>query len=150
VTGRGSWTGESGGIHDLQRLADQVRRDYFPDLAPLSVRWGHQIDRRKRRSIRLGSYNHRSTEIRIHPRLDRAEVPGFFVQSIIHHEYLHHVVGARHNRRFHQLERRFRFQKEARIWLKVNLGRLLGLPKTRGAASPPVPGSQRPIQLPLF
>ena len=56
--------------HYLASLADEVHRTYFHKYPPLTVRWGQQITRKKRRSIRLGSYNHITTEIRIHPLLD--------------------------------------------------------------------------------
>ena len=51
--------------------------------------------------IRLGSYNHATTEIRIHPSLNAPNIPAFFIQSIIHHEYLHHSSGRITIGRFH-------------------------------------------------
>jgi len=122
-------------VRDLEALAEEVRRIYFKGQAPLPIRWGHRIQRRQRRSIRLGSYNHRTGEIRIHPLLDSPAVPAFFVQSVIHHEYLHHVVGARHNRRFHDHERRFRYHRESKEWIRRNLGLLLGR-KLKGRKTP--------------
>lgn len=112
--------------YDISALAAEVRRDYFPDVTLLPIRWGQRISRKKRRSIRLGSYDHRTSEIRIHPSLNTPAVPRYFIQSIIHHEYLHHVLGARHNRRFHAQERRYRFHRESQLWLKRNLPLLLG------------------------
>ncbi|HEX7829414.1 MAG TPA: hypothetical protein VF787_07140, partial [Thermoanaerobaculia bacterium] len=44
--------------HPLESLAAEVHRTYFFKYPPLPVRWGQQISRKKRRSIRLGSYNH--------------------------------------------------------------------------------------------
>ena len=82
------------------------------------MRWGQQISRKKRRSIRLGSYNHVTTEIRIHPMLNSPDIPAFFIQSVIHHEYLHHVLGAHHNRRFHAHERQFRYHRESQEWIR--------------------------------
>jgi hypothetical protein len=79
--------------HHLASLAAEVHRTYFFKYPPLPVRWGQQITRKKRRSIRLGSYNHHTTEVRIHPILNKPGVPTFFIQSVIYHEYLHHVLG---------------------------------------------------------
>src|SRR5687768_13506513 len=79
--------------HHLPSLADEVHRTYFSKYPPLPVRWGQQISRKRRRTIRLGSYNHRTTEIRIHPILNAPNIPAFFIESVIHHEYLHHVLG---------------------------------------------------------
>jgi hypothetical protein len=137
--------------HDLQLLAEQVRREYFRDVPALPIRWGHRISRKRRSSIRLGSYDHRTREIRIHPSLNVAWVPPFFVQSIIHHEYLHHILGAPHDRRFRAFERRFRFHRQSHRWLKRNLSTLLGRRPQRATAPE---GVHRPLvrqqQLALF
>jgi hypothetical protein len=114
------------GHHHLASLADEVHRTYFGKYPPLRVRWGHQIVRKRRHSIRLGSYNHHTTEIRIHPRLNAPQIPAFFIQSIIHHEYLHHVLGPNHNRRFHTNERKFRYFRESKEWIRRHLFLLLG------------------------
>lgn len=131
-------------VHDLKMLALEVQREYFPNIKPLPIRWGRRTEREGRQSIRLGSYHHRTTVIRIHPRLDSPVVPAYFIQSIIHHEYLHHVLGGSHGRRFHAYERKFRNYAEARRWLKANLMMLLGrrnAPRKKGA---------KPLQLALF
>ena len=135
------------GHHHLPSLAAEVHRTYFFKHAPLSVKWGQQIARKRRRSIRLGSYNHHTSEIRIHPLLNSPAIPAFFIQSIIHHEYLHHVLGGNHNRRFHAQERLFRYHREAKEWIRRNLFLLLGL--KRRAASAAIP-STPPPQLALF
>src|SRR5438034_11631079 len=115
------------GHHHLLSLAAEVHRTYFFKYPILRVRWGQQIQRKSRRSIRLGSYNHDTAEIRIHPSLNALHIPAFFIQSIIHHEYLHHVLGPNHNRRFHAHERQFRYHRESKEWLRRNLFGLLGL-----------------------
>lgn len=112
--------------HHLASLAGEVHRTYFFKYPPLPVRWGNQIARKRRRSIRLGSYNHHTAEIRIHPLLNAPGIPAFFIQSIIHHEYLHHILGAPHNRRFHAQERKFLYYRESQEWIRRNLFRLLG------------------------
>ena len=128
--------------HHLDSLAAEVHRTYFLKYPPLPVRWGHQIARKRRRSIRLGSYNHHTAEIRIHPLLNAPHIPTYFIESIIHHEYLHHVLGASHNRRFHAHERQFRYYREAQEWIRRNLFLLLGrkrselMPVTRVAPPP--------------
>jgi hypothetical protein len=110
--------------HFLDVLAADVHRTYFFKYPPLHVRWGQQISRKKRRSIRLGSYNHATTEVRIHPVL--GDAPKFFIQSVIYHEYLHHVLGAHHNAKFHRAERQFRYYRESQEWIRRNLWILLG------------------------
>lgn len=117
--------------HHLESLASEVHRTYFYKYPPLPVRWGQQITRKRRHTIRLGSYNHANAEVRIHPILNAAQVPAFFIQSVIYHEYLHHVLGARHNSRFHRAERQFRYHRESQEWIRRNLFRLLGQKRLR-------------------
>ena len=133
------------GPHHLGSLADEIHRLYFYRHTPLRVRWGQQITRKRRHSIRLGSYNHVTTEIRIHPLLNSPQIPAFFIQSVIHHEYLHHVLGPNHNRRFHTHERKFHYYRESKEWLRRNVFALLGRKVKRA-----VRVSERPPQLALF
>ena len=133
------------GPHHLDSLAAEIHRTYFFKYPPLRVRWGHHIARKRRRSIRLGSYNHVTLEIRIHPSLNSPRIPAFFIQSVIHHEYLHHVLGANHNRRFHAHERQFRYHRESKEWLRRNLFGLLGLRAKRV-----VPTAETLRQMALF
>jgi hypothetical protein len=138
-------------FHNLDLFAREIQRDYFPrHLSPI-IQWGKSIGRKKRHSIRLGSYHRPSRLIRIHPRLNSADVPHFFVKSIVYHEYLHHVLGPNHNRRFQRCERKFRYYREAKQWLRRHLPVLLG-----HRASPLPVGPRRArhggasIQLALF
>ncbi|HEV7485747.1 MAG TPA: hypothetical protein VGQ65_08690 [Thermoanaerobaculia bacterium] len=132
----------------LASLAAEVHRTYFYKYPPLPVRWGQQITRKKRRSIRLGSYNHITTEIRIHPLLNSSDTPAFFIQSVIYHEYLHHVLGASHNRRFHKEERKFRYFRESKEWIRRHLWLLLGTKRIRPIVMPPP--KTLPPQMALF
>ena len=136
------------GHHHLPSLAAEVHNTYFVKVPPLRVRWGQQIARKKRRSIRLGSYNHVTGEIRIHPFLNSQAIPAFFILSIIHHEYLHHTLGANHNRRFHNHERQFRYHRESKEWIRRNLSILLGM-KKRVPPIESVPQALQP-QMALF
>ena len=122
-------------VDHLESLAGDIHRTYFSKVPPLVVRWGQQISRKRRRSIRLGSYNHVTLEIRIHPSLNATNIPAYFIQSVIHHEYLHHVLGANHNRRFHSHERQFRYHRESKEWLRRNLFALLGLRPKRAVVA---------------
>ncbi len=132
--------GEAGSFYDLEILLDEVVRDYFAAAERPRVFWGRKISRKKRRSIRLGSYYRPTATIRVHPLLNTPAVPRFFIQSILYHEMLHHVLGPAHNARFHRQERRFRYHREAREWLRRNLSMLLGLRErpVRERRTPPV------------
>ena len=136
--------------HHLASLAAEVHRTYFAKYPPLPVRWGQQIARRQRRSIRLGSYNHQTAEIRIHPLLNAPNIPAFFIQSVIYHEYLHHVLGGAHNRRFHAFERKYRYHREAQEWIRRNLFLLLGRRRSEFEKPRVVPAPAQAPQLALF
>ena len=140
------------GHHHLASLAAEVHRTYFYKVPPLPIFWGQQIRRKNRRSIRLGSYNHVTTEIRIHPLLRAANVPAYVIESIIHHEYLHHLLGPHHNRRFHANERKFQYYRESQEWIRRHLFLLLGRKRSelrpRRLTPPPTDASR--VQLALF
>src|SRR5262249_27102696 len=91
--------------------------------------------RRRRKSIKMGSYSADSKVIRIHPALDQSRVPRYFVEWIVFHEMLHDVYRTRklengrrcvHPPEFLAHERRFHDFKRARAWENENLDLLLG------------------------
>ena len=98
-----------------------------------SIGWGRAPGRRRRKSIRLGVYDHQTREIRIHPALDHPEVPRFFVEFIVFHEMLHQLFpssngpGRRvhHPRAFRDRERAFPLYQAAIAWERENLRALL-------------------------
>jgi len=72
--------------------------------------------------------------IRIHSVLDRPDVPRYFLDSVVHHEMLHHQMGGvsdragrtvYHTRAFREAEARFPRHQDALAWEKDNLPRLL-------------------------
>jgi predicted SprT family Zn-dependent metalloprotease len=81
----------------------------------------------------MGVYLHEARAIRVHPALDRTEVPEFFVEAVIFHEMLHQVVpveelGGRrvvHGREFRRRERAFPGHARAKAWERENLHVLL-------------------------
>lgn len=118
-------------------LRDRVNREYFEGHLRVDITWGRRAGspRRRRRgsfSIRLGSYDDRFKLIRIHPVLDRADVPEMVLESIIYHEMLHAVVPPRqgksrrsvHPPEFRRLERLFAHFDAAEAWLEANIERL--------------------------
>lgn len=122
-----------GRCFDLRELYEAVNRTYFDGLIQARIGWGRMPPRRRRKSIRLGVYDHQTREIRIHPALDRPEVPAFFVEFIVFHEMLHQLFpstgrGGRrvhHPRAFRERERTFPHYAAALRWERENLGVLL-------------------------
>ena len=84
-----------GKVHDLAQILDQVARDYRLDAEGVRITWGQATRRRKFRAIRFGSYHEDRKLIRVHPLLDRKEIPRFFVEYIVYHELLHAAVPDR-------------------------------------------------------
>ncbi|HNF97213.1 MAG TPA: hypothetical protein PK493_07950 [Pseudomonadota bacterium] len=117
--------------HDLRAIFDELNAGYFGGSIDAKITWG----RRKRtseparlhKSLTMGSYSVEDRLIRIHPTLDRPDVPGYYVAWIVYHEMLHqkHGIPERGGRRqfhppafvaeerlFDEYERAHRFERE--------------------------------------
>jgi hypothetical protein len=124
--------------HDLLAIFHDTNVKYFGGTVDALVSWGRaararRYPRRPRATIKLGSYSAVERLIRVHPSLDRSWVPRYFVQFIIYHEMLHHVIPASrgpgrallHPREFRQREEQFRRYERAIAWEKSHIGRIL-------------------------
>ncbi|MFT5058674.1 MAG: hypothetical protein ACI89E_001453 [Planctomycetota bacterium] len=128
-----------GAVHQLLPLMESVRFQEFPDhfasatekhhgaagAALPAITWSQQNTKGKMRSLRLGSYSREPDLVRIHPLLDDASVPEFFVRYIIFHELLHAVHPSHkdpagrwvhHSRTFRQRERQYPDYERALRW----------------------------------
>lgn len=122
-----------GECFDLQELFDALNKEFFEQRIEARIGWGRQTARRRRKSIRLGVYDHKAREIRVHPALDRPDVPRFFVEYIVFHEMLHQLFpsdrpGGRnvhHPRSFRERERAFPRYQAAVAWESQHLNQLL-------------------------
>jgi hypothetical protein len=122
-----------GRYFNLQAIFDQVNLKHFQGSVRARIGWGRMPARRRRKSIRLGVYDHQTREIRIHPALDQPLVPGFFVEFIVFHEMLHQLFPSayhvakrvHHPRAFRDREKAFPFYGLALQWEKRNLRVLL-------------------------
>ncbi|MEZ4310171.1 MAG: hypothetical protein R3F14_19185 [Polyangiaceae bacterium] len=90
--------------HDLLSLFHKVNDRYFASQVDALITWGRRVRRRSaapagertaripppdaRRAIKLGTYSATERLIRIHPVLDKAWVPRYFVSFVIYHEML--------------------------------------------------------------
>ncbi len=142
--GRGEALTPTGRCFDLQEMLDRLNRERFGGEIAAKIGWGRMPGRRRRKSIRLGVYDHQAREIRIHPALDRPEVPAFFVEFIVFHEMLHQLFpsvspddsedsdaeerGGRrthHPKAFRDREKEFPLYAAALRWERRNLRVLL-------------------------
>ncbi len=118
-----------GEVHDLAALFEEVNQGFFGGSLTCRITWGRRRDlvtRHGARSIRFGSYLRSCDLIRIHPFLDRPEVPADFLRYVIFHEALHSVVPVetRHGRILHHSPT---FQALERSFPGLEAMRLLGL-----------------------
>lgn len=123
-----------GKYHNLRAIFDELNAAYFAGNIRARITWGPRGRRRRKRdSIKLGSYTFEDEIIRIHPVLDAADVPRFFVAWIVYHEMLHEVhdmpvVDGRrmyHTREFRRAEAQFDRYAEAVLWERTHLAKLL-------------------------
>jgi len=124
-----------GAHHDLRALYEVLNHRYFNGGCDTTISWGKMPPRRRRRrsSMRLGSYTIGDGAIRIHPLLDHPSVPTFFVAAVVHHEMLHHMVPARevggrlqyHSPEFRRREREFEHFDLASQWERQHIDELL-------------------------
>ena len=124
----------AGHHHDLRAIFDRLNAERFESKLDARITWGPVARQRARRSIKMGSFAVEDKIIRIHPVLDQADVPGFFVAWIVFHEMLHgkHDIvrnGRRrvfHSQAFLRDERTYPDYERASAWERANLDRLLG------------------------
>lgn len=123
-----------GEVYDLQEVFDELNNLYFEGKIDARITWGARGGQRRRRtSIKMGSYSVEERLIRIHPALDRRFVPRYFLDWIVYHEMLHQVhdmpviSGRRqfHTAEFLAQESNFEHYERSRDWERRNLDRIL-------------------------
>jgi hypothetical protein len=83
-----------GAHHDLAPLAEEVlatrfRDEFAPPRARPAIGWGRRARSRCRHSLQLASFDPTLHVVRVHPVLDRADVPAWFLAFLLFHELLH-------------------------------------------------------------
>jgi hypothetical protein len=125
-----------GRVHDLQAIFDRINAEHFEDRIEARIGWGPVRPGRRRRTVKTGVYVQDARIIRIHPTLDRPQVPEFYVAAVVFHEMLHQAVPARevngrrivHGAEFRRRERAYPDHGRARAWEDRNLALLLSSP----------------------
>jgi hypothetical protein len=131
------------GVHfDLTELYREVNEQEFGGAVDVPITWGRMSASGRRRSIRFGSYSEKERLIRIHPLIDQAFVPRYFVRYIVYHEMLHAFLGVGrsesgrrqiHPREYKKREAAYPDYERAVAWQRdpENLNRFLGRSKAR-------------------
>jgi hypothetical protein len=130
---RASLLQPQGRYFDLAAIYAELNQHYFIDRVQAHITWSRRPPRRKRSSIRFGSYQERERLIRIHCLLDQSFVPHYVVENVVFHEMLHQLIPRQyingrwsiHPPEFRRQERRFRYYQQAEQWQRQHLGRLL-------------------------
>jgi hypothetical protein len=138
-----------GEIHHLGEISSEVLERHFtpakidprsplcalPPRPASAVTWGPRrtASAKARKSILFGSYDPVHDLVRVHPRLDRADVPRRFVAFVVFHEFLHAAVPAQrspsgrivhHTPTFRRHERNHPDWEWAEAWERENIRRL--------------------------
>lgn len=126
---------EQGEYFNLRAVFNKLNASYFKNrLKGYTVVWGRRRKERPKESIVFGTIQEEDRVIRIHPLLDRAFVPQWFLEYVMYHEMLHAVVpdqydaeGRRliHHEDFSRRERQFRWFRRAKVWEQENLAEFL-------------------------
>lgn len=121
--------------HDLLGIFQQLNEAYFDGRVDAAITWAPSRPKKGsgRKTIKLGSYSAVDRLIAIHPGLDRAWVPRYFVAFVIYHEMLHHLIptvrdngrATLHPRVFRDREKLFRHYQRAVVWERTHVGKLL-------------------------
>jgi len=122
--------------HDLGTIFDKLNARYFRNaLRGYTIAWGRRRRQRPKAYFIFGTIQEEDRVIRIHPLLDAAWVPRWFLEFVIYHEMLHSVVPDIYDRKrrrrivhtteFLKREQRFPHYSRARRWEADNLARFL-------------------------
>ena len=124
--------------HDLEDLAGELFSGAFAgERFPLGeprITWGRRPRRGRRRTLLLGSFDPETNLVRVHPCLDQAAVPGFYVRYILFHELLHALQpterpargrAVHHPPEFRAREESYVDYERALAWQREHLKRLL-------------------------
>ena len=126
---------EKGRYFDLRQIFDKLNAKYFRNrLRGYTIVWGRRRKQRPKTYMVFGTIQEEDKMIRIHPLLDRAFVPTWFLEYVVYHEMLHAMVpdkydesGRRlvHHQKFLDREREFHWFRRAKTWEQENLARFL-------------------------
>ncbi|MEM8710775.1 MAG: hypothetical protein AAGG01_07465 [Planctomycetota bacterium] len=133
---------DSGGLHHpLGRMAERLfetefKNDFLPsgESQRPRISWGRRGLSRSRRSLRLGSFEPTARIVRVHPVLDQAAVPEWFVRFVLKHEILHACIETyrdssgrwvHHGPEFRQREQSWPEYEAAVLWEERNLARVI-------------------------
>lgn len=115
-----------GTVYNLQEVFDRINAEYFETPLSLHLTWyGQRRSSSSRYRATLGQYDGLYRLIKIHRCMDHSEIPSFFMDFVLFHEMLHHVIPPAvdekgrtryHGKEFKAREREFKQYREAKAW----------------------------------
>lgn len=124
-----------GEYFNLQKIFNRLNSKYFANsLRGYVIQWGRRRRLPPKEYFIFATIQEETRTIRVHPLLDQAFVPLWFLEYVIYHEMLHSVVpdqfdsaGRRivHHDGFSKRERNFPSYRRAKKWETENLSRFL-------------------------
>lgn len=118
----------------LENIFSELNNQFFNGAITANIKWGQKrVSHRAKRSILLGSYNIQKKTITIHPALNQPEIPLICLERIVFHEMLHEKFPRKktssknciHHPEFLNFEKSYPYLRQADIWIKNNLKKLL-------------------------
>lgn len=110
-----------GNNYDLKEIFNFLNKKYFENSIKSHITWG-KIKKGLVKKRILGNYDPNNDVIRINPILDKLTVPSYYIHYVVYHEMLHAFlkkIGKRwHGKEFKELEKKFKYYKEAIEWEK--------------------------------
>jgi hypothetical protein len=121
-----------GQCFDLRAIYERLNTTHFQGHIEADIGWARRPGRKQRKTIRLGIYDDRLREIRLHPALDQPHVPAFVVDAIVFHAMLHQLFPeepgscpSSHSPEFLERERALPLLEAALRWQHEHLRALL-------------------------
>lgn len=122
-----------GNVYNLQRIYQDLNREYFDGALNLRITWYGRPNQRPRSRFTFGLYHDLMRLIKINRMLDTPTFPDYLVSYVVYHEMVHHVCpsyfDARgyhhiHSKEFREREEQFRYYDLAQDWIKRNRANL--------------------------
>lgn len=122
-----------GRVYDLNSIYADLNERFFRGRVRAHIQWGRHVRRKRRNSIKLGSYSELDRRIVISPTLDRRSIPKYVVEWVVYHEMLHDLLGFEvvngvnyaHTPEFRRREQRYPHYHRACEWEERNIDKLL-------------------------
>lgn len=116
-----------GRIYDLQKIYDDLNREYFKSALNLRITWFGKHSSKGRSRVTFGLYHDPIRLIKINRLLDSPSFPDYLVAYVVYHEMLHHVcpsyydkrgIHQVHSKEFKEQETLYKHYHRAQEWIK--------------------------------